>query len=96
MSFAALSIYVKGEKLKDNVTFDGSGRNMMFYSVKDGEQNHSVTLETNGKYQYLCCTCQHDSIYGPHAIRTKNTMVLCSHKISVIKALPLPTKEVFK
>jgi len=96
MSFKALSIFVKGEKLKDTVTSDGDARSMKFYKVLDDGEDHLVTLETNGKYQYVGCTCKHDSIYGPHAIRTKHTMVLCSHKIALIKALPLPTNEVFK
>lgn len=75
------SIFVKAEKLKDKVTFEGSGRNLEWYSIKEVENPPSISLSCDGKGTEMTCTCKSCSIH--------THKYLCSYKIAVLKALPL-------
>ena len=75
------SIFKKAEELKSKVVFQGSGRNLDYFSFEDLDNPPVVTLECDGKGTKMTCTCKACSI---HTYR-----YLCSAKIAVIKALPL-------
>ncbi len=75
------SIFKKAEELKSKVFFQGSGRNLDYFSFEDLDNAPVVTLECDGKGTIATCVCSHCSI---HTYR-----YLCSYKIAVLKALPL-------
>ena len=86
------SIFKKAELLKDKVVEQGSLDNKSFYSFEI-DNAPLITIICNRKYTYIeSCTCQHCSIFHGIAERVKNHSMLCSYKIAVIKALPIPSK----
>ena len=74
-------IFWKAEKLKYDVEMAGSVHGKEYYKINDVD----VVLKTENKVTtFHNCTCKHCSVHGD-----KITNVLCSHKIAVLKAIPL-------
>lgn len=78
----------KAELLKKYVTFEGSGREFVFYSVKHGEEVFDVTYNMN-----TClfnCTCKHGSYYG-----VKKNQLCCHIKAIILKKVEYQKKLLY-
>ena len=78
-----ISIFKKGELLKDKVIYGGEGKSLSYFSF-DMDESPQVTFKSSEQGIMLNnCTCKHHSIYGA------NTGLLCSYVIAAIKAIPI-------
>lgn len=86
------SIFKKAELLKEKVKHTGDARGrkgkISYFEVEDV----LIEIICDGKKTFVnSCTCTHCSVHDGRSQRRENRLTLCSYKIAVLKALPMPT-----